>query len=99
MASLASVWHFLDEWGRRAAPIHVLINNAGVFHMAGPRLETTDGFESHMGTNHLGPFLLTLGLLPFLQRGGTQVRRPLSVSCVYLCCVCCVYKKPPFGWR
>lgn len=41
--------------------------------MTGGRTETVDGFESHMGTNHLCPFLLTLMLLPALRRGGAQV--------------------------
>jgi NAD(P)-dependent dehydrogenase (short-subunit alcohol dehydrogenase family) len=40
--------------------IDVLINNAGV--MAVPKGTTADGFERHIGTNHLGPFALT-GLL------------------------------------
>lgn len=33
----------------------------------GARTATQDGLETHMGTNHLGHFLLTLGLLPCLQ--------------------------------
>jgi NAD(P)-dependent dehydrogenase (short-subunit alcohol dehydrogenase family) len=40
--------------------VDVLINNAGV--MAVPKGTTADGFERHIGTNHLGPFALT-GLL------------------------------------
>jgi NAD(P)-dependent dehydrogenase (short-subunit alcohol dehydrogenase family) len=38
-------------------PIDVLLNNAGI--MAVPFEKTKDGFESQMGTNHLGHFLLT----------------------------------------
>lgn len=38
------------------------------------REETVDGFEAHMGTNHLGHFLLTLLLLPALRRGAAEVR-------------------------
>jgi NAD(P)-dependent dehydrogenase (short-subunit alcohol dehydrogenase family) len=39
---------------------------------AAGRAETPDGIEMHMQTNHLSHFLLTLGLLPALQRGAQQ---------------------------
>jgi NAD(P)-dependent dehydrogenase (short-subunit alcohol dehydrogenase family) len=57
LADLASVRAFTDGLG---GDVDVLINNAGV--MAVPRGTTADGFERHIGTNHLGPFALT-GLL------------------------------------
>lgn len=48
-----------------AGPVDALVNNAGV--MLVPQREfTTDGFELHMGTNHLGHVLLTSLLLPAL---------------------------------
>jgi NAD(P)-dependent dehydrogenase (short-subunit alcohol dehydrogenase family) len=46
--------------------VDVLVNNAGV--MAVPKGLTADGFERHLGTNHLGPFALT-GLLLDRVRG------------------------------
>ena len=59
LADLASVRQFAETW---TGDVHVLINNAGV--MAVPRQRTADGFEMHIGTNHLGPFALTNLLLP-----------------------------------
>ena len=48
-------------------PIDVLLNNAGI--MAVPFEITKDGFESQMGTNHLGHFLLTELLLDAISKG------------------------------
>ena len=42
-----------------------MINNAGI--MAVPQGRTADGFELHIGTNHLGHFALTALLLPHLR--------------------------------
>ncbi|VDD78144.1 unnamed protein product [Mesocestoides corti] len=50
----------------------ILVNNAGI--MACPYGETKDGFEMQMGTNHLGPFLLTELLLPLIKRAGPGSR-------------------------
>lgn len=55
-------------WAKHGRPIHALVNNAGIFDMGTPvRTVTKEGFESHCATNHLGPFLLTMLLLPFIQ--------------------------------
>jgi NAD(P)-dependent dehydrogenase (short-subunit alcohol dehydrogenase family) len=65
LADLASVREFADGMLADATPIDLLVNNAGV--MAPPsRMTTTDGFELQFGSNFLGPFALTLRLLPLL---------------------------------
>ncbi|MFI6693068.1 SDR family oxidoreductase [Streptomyces sp. NPDC050433] len=65
LADLASVQEFADGLIADGTPIDLLVNNAGV--MAPPsRIETTDGFELQMGSNFLGPFALTVRLLPLL---------------------------------
>ncbi|CAL5227473.1 g10450 [Coccomyxa viridis] len=66
VACLDSVRKFASSWQQR--PLHILVNNAGMFTMGAGRVVTKDGFEGHMGTNFLGPFLLTMLLLPCMQR-------------------------------
>ena len=60
LASLASIRDFAKQTLDDDAPIHGLVNNAGV--MAVPYATTDDGFEMQLGTNHLGHFALS-GLL------------------------------------
>ena len=64
LASLASVADCAQHLSARVDHIDVLVNNAGI--MAVPRARTEDGFESQLGTNHLGHFALTGRLLPLL---------------------------------
>ncbi|HEY4024192.1 MAG TPA: oxidoreductase [Pseudonocardiaceae bacterium] len=60
LASLASIRRTAD-WVRASCPrLDLLINNAGI--MMAPKQTTEDGFELHLGTNHLGHFAFT-GLL------------------------------------
>jgi NAD(P)-dependent dehydrogenase (short-subunit alcohol dehydrogenase family) len=59
--------------------IDVLINNAGV--VLTPRSTTSDGFELHFGTNHLGHFALTGLLLErLLPVPGSRVVTVTSMS-------------------
>ena len=44
--------------------------SAGV--MFGPKIETEDGFEAQMATNHFGHFLLTHLLMSKLKEAGTR---------------------------
>jgi len=67
LGSLASVRSFAQEIASENRPVHLLVNNAGI--MLPTRQETSDGFEAHFGTNHLGHFLLTNLLLEPLRAG------------------------------
>lgn len=58
LQNLDSIRDFADS----IAVVDVLINNAGI--MAVPYAITKDGFESQIGTNHLGHFALSNLLLP-----------------------------------
>jgi NAD(P)-dependent dehydrogenase (short-subunit alcohol dehydrogenase family) len=64
LADLGSVQACAEAFLRTGAPLHVLVNNAG---LAGKRGTTAGGFELAFGTNHVGPFLLTNLLLDRLR--------------------------------
>jgi len=67
LASLKSVRAFVERFLAKKRPLNILVNNAGV--MASPLSYTEDGFENQFGTNHLGHFVLTKGLIPALKDG------------------------------
>lgn len=71
LQDLASVHEFADG----VTAVDVLVNNAGI--MAVPYAVTKDGFESQIGTNHLGHFALTNLLLPKISD------RVVTVSSVF----------------
>lgn len=60
LSTLASVRSFAEVFHAQHQRLDLLINNAGILGV--PLSRTVDGFESQMGTNHLGHFALT-GLL------------------------------------
>ncbi len=66
LGSLASVHAFVDKITAEHPVIDILLNNAGI--MAAPPSETVDGFESQVGINHFGHFVLTEGLMAALQQ-------------------------------
>ena len=71
LASLASVRAAAQRIVERGRSIDLLINNAGV--MMCPEGQTADGFETQLGTNHLGHFTLTAGLMPVLAEDARVV--------------------------
>jgi NAD(P)-dependent dehydrogenase (short-subunit alcohol dehydrogenase family) len=77
LADLATVRDFADRLIADGTPLDLLVNNAGV--MAPPtRMPTADGFELQFGSNYLGPFALTMRLLPLLL--GATAPRVVTMS-------------------
>jgi NAD(P)-dependent dehydrogenase (short-subunit alcohol dehydrogenase family) len=76
LTDLKSVAACADEIKKGYQKLDLLINNAGV--MVPPYTPTRQGFESQIGTNHLGHFALTGQLLPLLML--TPNSRVISVS-------------------
>ena len=71
LASLQSVRAVAAAECARGMGLDGLVNNAGVF--SPPRRKVTeDGFELQWGTNVLGHFALTCGLMAALERAGAE---------------------------
>ena len=79
LSSMASVRAFVAEFMKRHTELHLLINNAGVMNT--PQGKTEDGFETQLGVNHLGHFLLTELLLPTLKQSAPS--RIINVSSAF----------------
>ena len=65
LAELATIEAAAATLATRHDHLDVVMANAGV--MAAPERRTVDGFELHMGVNHLGHFALVGRLLPLLE--------------------------------
>lgn len=76
LSDLSSVRAFAQAFRQQYDRLDLLINNAGI--MWPPYSLTVDGFESQMGTNYLGHFLLTALLLDLMPN--TPDSRVVSLS-------------------
>jgi len=71
LADTESVKKFVDSVKEKIERLDILVNNAGL--MLPVKGKTTkQGFEIHMGVNHLGHHLLTHLLYPLLVSSGTK---------------------------
>ena len=60
-----SIVQFAENFNAKNIPLHTLVNNAGVFLV--PHDHTEEGFETTVGINYFGTFLLTHLLLDKLK--------------------------------
>ncbi|EZA58809.1 Retinol dehydrogenase [Ooceraea biroi] len=79
LSSLTSIRECAKNLLAKESAIHLLINNAGILTTKQERTE--DGFELQLQTNYIGPFLLTLLLLPKIQ-SSTPGCRIVNVSSI-----------------
>ena len=64
LTNFESVRNFAKQFCSRFTNLNLLINNAGIMDTVGTK--TSTGLEIQFATNHLGHFLLTSLLLPFI---------------------------------
>jgi NAD(P)-dependent dehydrogenase (short-subunit alcohol dehydrogenase family) len=84
LGSLASVDSFVAAFLATGLKLTYLVNNAGIMLL--PTYQTTEeGVEKQWGTNHLGHFQLTVGLLGKLKQTGPGASVPLIAPCNVVC--------------
>jgi NAD(P)-dependent dehydrogenase (short-subunit alcohol dehydrogenase family) len=66
LMSFDSIKKAADEFKSKSPRLDILMNNAGI--MATPLAFTKEGYESQLGTNHVGHALFTKLLLPMLLK-------------------------------
>jgi NAD(P)-dependent dehydrogenase (short-subunit alcohol dehydrogenase family) len=67
LGSIQGVKNFAKDFMKDYSRLDLLINNSGATF--GSYGVTGDGLERTFHVNHLGPFILTLSLLPIIERG------------------------------
>ncbi|MBR0145637.1 MAG: SDR family oxidoreductase [Eubacterium sp.] len=71
LGDYASIRAFVREVRKKYGRIDILVNNAGFISL--DRQETKEGLERQFGVNHIGHFLLTMGILPLMGEGSRIV--------------------------
>jgi len=66
LGDFASIRAFAAAFAQRYPRLDILVNNAGLWNSK--RSVTKEGFEATFGVNHVGTALLTLELLPLLEK-------------------------------
>ncbi|KAI9105274.1 hypothetical protein DFS34DRAFT_644088 [Phlyctochytrium arcticum] len=67
LGNQTSVRNFVETYKAKGYPLHALVNNAGVYGIAGTNEQ---GVDKSFAVNHLGHFLLTLLLVDLLEASG-----------------------------
>ena len=83
LSSMTSIREFANDIIEKEDSIDILVNNAGLVQARSATQQLTeDGFDLTMGTNHLGPFLLTNLLLKKLSMAQHKPARIVNVASV-----------------
>ncbi|KAI1459644.1 NAD(P)-binding protein [Annulohypoxylon moriforme] len=83
LANLGTIKSGVERFLSKEQRLDVLFNNAGVMG-TGPDEKTTQGYELQMGTNAIGPYLLTKLLEPILLSTATKQKPSSSVRIVWV---------------
>lgn len=93
--SLAKVRESAQTFNAQSRPLHLLINNAGI--MIPMERRTEDGFEAHLGINHLAHFLFTNLVADALEAAGSA--RVVAVSSAAMAAATLTPKLKDLNWE
>ncbi|XP_048218173.1 retinol dehydrogenase 12 isoform X2 [Perognathus longimembris pacificus] len=79
LSDTKSIRAFAEGFLAEEKQLHILINNAGI--MMCPLSKTADGFETHLGVNHLGTGVTTYAVHPGIVR--SQLVRHSFILCLF----------------
>ncbi|KAL9665849.1 hypothetical protein QQ045_000170 [Rhodiola kirilowii] len=72
LSSVSDIKSFASRFSSKDAPLHVLVNNAGILEHE--RITTPEGFELNFAVNALGTFAMTELMLPLLEKASPDAR-------------------------
>ncbi|CAM8973190.1 unnamed protein product [Rhodiola kirilowii] len=72
LSSVSDIKSFASRFSSKDAPLHVLVNNAGIIEHE--RITTPEGFELNFAVNALGTFAMTELMLPLLEKASPDAR-------------------------
>ena len=76
LSNFDSIKNMITEISNQFSSIDVLINNAGVFKS--PQNKNEQGLDMRFAVNYFAPYILTMGLIPFLNN--SKFARVLNLS-------------------
>lgn len=72
ISSISEIKSFASRFSSKDAPVHVLVNNAGVLENS--RITTSEGYEMNFAVNVLGTYTITELMLPLLEKAAPDAR-------------------------
>ncbi|XP_038698984.1 dehydrogenase/reductase SDR family member 12 isoform X3 [Tripterygium wilfordii] len=72
LSSVSDIKSFASRFSSKDAPVHVLVNNAGLLEHK--RITTSEGFELNFAVNVLGTYAMTQLMVPLLEKAAPDAR-------------------------
>ncbi|CAK7346727.1 unnamed protein product [Dovyalis caffra] len=72
LSSVSEIKSFVSRFSTKNAPVHVLVNNAGL--LENKQVTTSEGFELNFSVNVLGTYAMTELMLPLLENAAPDAR-------------------------